>query len=301
MSAYIIQSTTLTGLADAVRTATGKSEAFTPSQMISELTDYVPDVLAGLDFASVDTPSTTYESPVKYIGEYAFRFCSNVQTLSFPNAVGVATGAFELAYSLQSIYLPKCKWIDPWAFRGDSGLTYLDLPECEWIGNTAFSSCTNLLRLRAPNLVEFGVSSTSGGYGTFTNCSKLTEFSFPKLQSVVSSLFNPLPGTAIAYDISFMSLPNVSSIAAEAFSTFSLLTSAYIPKCTYIGNSAFVKCSNLTQIYLNEVSAVTTISGSTFYSNGAAITSVYVPSSLYSAFLTAQWWSTRFSKKLVPV
>ena len=60
---------------------------------------------------------------------------------------------------------------------------------------------------------------------------------------------------------------------------------------------AFYDCSNLSQVYLNSVTSVTTIQSNTF-SNCPKLTSIYVPASLVDAFKTASNWSS-ISDKIV--
>ena len=63
---------------------------------------------------------------VKHIGGNAFRYCSNLTSVDFPN----------------------CSYIGGQAFYGCSNLTSVDFPICSYISNYAFEDCFNFLELR---------------------------------------------------------------------------------------------------------------------------------------------------------
>ena len=93
------------------------------------------------------------------------------------------------------------------------------------------------------------------------------------------------------------SFPNCTSIGYAAFYGCSLLTQVSFPKCTNIGSVAFGYCSALISLYLTQVTSVPTIGGSGVFDGTPLIVGgsgkIYVPSSLVTAFQTAQYWSGR--------
>jgi hypothetical protein len=97
------------------------------------------------------------------------------------------------------------------------------------------------------------------------------------------------------------------SIGQSAFYICNI-SEAYIPNCKYIGEFALAFNKKLMSVNLTSVSVVPTIGYSTFnitpiggYSDVTGeYGSVYVPASLYSAFIVAQHWS-RIASRIVSV
>ena len=106
---------------------------------------------------------------------------------------------------------------------------------------------------------------------------------------------------AFAYctNLTSVNLPACTSIGAYAFASCSSLTTVSLPVCTSIGGHAFEDCYNLVSLYLTSISSVPTLSLSAFdstpiggYNSSASKHGlVYVPTSLYNSFLTAENWS----------
>ena len=101
------------------------------------------------------------------------------------------------------------------------------------------------------------------GNNAFSNCTKLTNVSFP----------------------------NAVSIAANAFQNCSNLTSVSFPKVTTIGTSAFRYCSNLTSVILG---ARATLGNSNSF-NGADNAITYVQPEDLSWYSTATNWSALYT------
>lgn len=213
---------------------------------------------------------TTVDFPyVDSVGRNAFYSCSNLTTISFPNCTLVSDYAFEHCRNLQSASFSKCTSINQYAFYGCSKLTSASFPVASIIGPSAFYGCSSLADIYFPQ-------ATSIGNCAFSGCTKLTSASFP----------------------------NVSRLGNSAFQSCAYISTANFRTVASIGNTAFRYCSRLVEIRLDEVSSVPTLGTSAFHSTpiGGAITwagklgSVYVPASLYNAFLTATNWSSIASR-----
>ena len=97
-------------------------------------------------------------------------------------------------------------------------------------------------------------------------------------------------------------------IESSAFEYCPTLTTAAFPVCKSIYSSAFAYDYNLVDFYLDQVSSVTTLGTGVFYStpiggyseSTGRYGSVFVPSSLYTAFRTATNWVS-ISARLVSV
>ncbi|MCR5819885.1 MAG: leucine-rich repeat domain-containing protein [Bacteroidaceae bacterium] len=156
------------------------------------------------------------------IGNYAFRYCSNLTSITLPESVTtIGQEAFKYCFKLASITIPESVTsIGAYAFKNCAKLTSITIPyRVTTIGNGAFYGCSVLTDITLPNNL------TSIGNETFYNCSTLTTITLPD---------------------------SVSTIGQSAFWGCSKLTSITIPNgITSIGQSAFYNCTDLSVIYIN--------------------------------------------------
>ena len=159
---------------------------------------------------------TTYS--VTSIGDYAFRDCSSLTSVTIPNSVtSIGHSAFYECSSLTSVTIGNSVTsIGEEAFYGCSSLTSVAIPNSVTsIRKNAFSRCESL------TTVTIGNSVTSIGDYAFSGCSSLASVTIPN---------------------------SVTSIGGLAFSGCSSLASVTIPNSvTSIGGSAFSGCSSLTK------------------------------------------------------
>lgn len=257
----LINNDTMINLANAVRNLTDISSAFTPIEMINNINNYKEDIIIH-GGAHINDLSITelINNKVKYVGYRAFRSCFNLSLISLPNCEYIEGPAFEMCSALQTVSMPKCSNIGYYAFYNCKSLTQVSFPECITIGRNAFLQCSSLSQVSFPKC-------TSIGSVTFGYCFSLTQVSFPEC----------------------------TSIESVAFGYCYSLTQVSIPKCTYIGSGAFSSCSALTSLYLNQVTTVTTLVNSDAFNysplSAGGNGTIYVPSSLVTAFKTATNWS----------
>ena len=92
--------------------------------------------------------------------------------------------------------------------------------------------------------------------------------------------------------LSQVSLPVCSSIDEGAFRNCDSLSQVSFPVCSYIKDNAFWYCSSLSRITIG-YSDVCSLGSSVFYKTKitSSTGSIYVPSSLVSAYKTATNWS----------
>ncbi len=198
-------------------------------------------------------PKITYKSKeysVTNIGEYAFKYCWRLTSVTIPN-------------SMTSIGRN--------AFRECTGLTSVTIPNSVTsIGNCAFSNCRGLTSVTIPNSV------TSIGEYAFYGCSGLTSVTIPNsVTSIGNWAFSECSG------LTSVTIPNsVTSIGEYAFYECSGLTSVTIPNSvTNIGELAFYKCSGLTSVTIGN--SVTNIGELAFY-KCSGLTSVTIGNSVTS-------------------
>ena len=253
--------------------------------------------------------SITIPFGVTSIRNSTFYGCSSLTSIAIPKSVtSIGYGAFYYCKSLTSITIPDSVLsIGGYAFSACKTLTSITIPDSVLsIGNSAFSSCEELTRITLPNsVISIGNdtflgcnkltsitipnSVTSIGERVFAGCSSLTAINVAEANKFYSSvdgvLFNKDKTELICYPPSKVddsySIPNsVTSIGASAFIYCSNLTNITLPKgVTSIGDSAFCNCLSLTSITIPF--GVTSIRNSTFY-GCSSLTSITIPNGVTS-------------------
>ena len=256
---------------------------------------------------SVDIPSSVTYNGIKYkvtsIGQYAFKECSGLTSVTIPSSVtSIGDGAFSGCSGLTSVTIPNsvtsigeeafydCRRlkavtignsvtsIGKQAFSGCSGLTSITIPNSVTsIGGYAFECCSGL------KAVTIGNSVTSIGKQAFYGCSGLTAVHITNIDAWCRIEFydndtsNPLSKAHHLYlngeEVKDLIIPSrVRSIGHYAFSGCSGLTSVTIPNSvTSIGDGAFYYCSGLTSVTIpNSVTSI----GRNAFSGCSGLTSV---------------------------
>ena len=198
------------------------------------------------------------------IGDYAFRGCSSLTSVTIPNSVT------SIGYD---------------AFDGCSGLTSVTIGNSVTsIGNSAFYGCSSLTSVTIPSSI------TSIGEGAFVGCSGLTKVNITDIAAWCNIAFGDSFANPLSYakhlfvndiEVTELVIPNgVTSIGQYAFVSCSSLTSVTIGNSvTSIGNRAFEYCSNLTSVTIGN--SVTSIGDYAFY-NCRSLTSIEIPNSVTS-------------------
>lgn len=279
---------------------------------------------------SVNFPSCTN------IGTGAFNMCSKLSIASFPACTSIGNSAFWGCSQLSSVNIPNCVSIGSYAFLSCSALTSINLSNCTTVGNGAFTNCYKLSIVSFPICTSIGSglfsncsslatvnfpNCTSIGSYAFYSCSQLESISFPNCTYVGGNAFQG------CYKLSSVNISNCTNINNNAFSNCSMLTSINLPSCTIvgssafrscwslttvilpactnIGNAAFSGCYNLLSLYLLGSSYCSLQGTNAFYSTpisnyttstGGVYGSIFVPVSLYNAYITQWPWNTYSSR-----
>ena len=217
--------------------------------------------------------SISIPNGVESIGDQAFYNCSALTSVTIPNSMtSIGGGAFGNCSELTSVTIPNSVTsIGVGAFQGCSGLTSVTMSDnVTSIESCAFWGCSGLTTFTIPN------SATYIGAGAFSGCSSLTSINIP---NGVTSI-----GIQAFYECSSLSLvtiPNSVTIIEEgAFYECSALTSVTIPNSvTSIGDHAFYGCEGLTSVSIPN--SVTSMEDLVFY-GCYGLTSVTIPNSVTS-------------------
>jgi hypothetical protein len=150
---------------------------------------------------AVVIPDTMYGLPVTSIGDYAFRDCGSLSSITIgTNVSSIGNWAFLHCTSLTSVTIPDCVTnIGEGAFKFCTSLTKITVPSgVTSIGKDMFNGCTSLTKITVPSGV------TSIGAWAFGSCTSLAGVYFegnaPTPDSAAfAGAFNPivyyLPGT----------------------------------------------------------------------------------------------------------
>jgi surface protein len=226
-----------------------------------------------------DLNSVTIPNSVTEIGEGAFSYCSNLKSVTIPNNVkDIWNWAFAFCSSLTSIDIPDgVTKIRQETFIGCSSLTSIDIPDgVTSIGISAFSSCTNLQTASILNSSKL----TSIGHSSFSKCSSLTSINIP--DGVTSIDYNTFSSCTNLQTASISNSSKLTSLGRSAFSGCSSLTSIIIPDgVTSIGEGAFSGCTNLQTASISNSSKLTSLGNSAFY-NCSSLTSINIPDGVTS-------------------
>ena len=172
--------------------------------------------------------SYRYDTYYDEIGDYAFKGCSGLTSLTLPATITtIGKYAFEECTGLTSLTLPAgITSIGRNAFSGCSGLTSLTLPAgITSISDYAFYGCSGLTSLTLPAGI------TSIGEYAFCGCSGLTSLTLPAgITEIGSSAFSYCSGLTSIYVYS----EKVPKIGSDVFYYVDKKKcTVYVPKGTY--------------------------------------------------------------------
>ncbi|MDE5745149.1 MAG: leucine-rich repeat protein [Paramuribaculum sp.] len=166
--------------------------------------------------------SVTIGDSVTKIGDQAFIGCTKLTALTIGNSV---------------------RKIGDSAFYSCTGLTSITIPESVTsIGNNAFYGCTGLTSVTIPNSV------TIIGGSSFSGCTGLTSITIPNSVTIIGNAFSGCTG------LTSITIPSsVTKIGGSAFKDCTGLTSITIPSSvTEIGDSAFIRCTAIKEVMLED-------------------------------------------------
>lgn len=224
---YLIQESTLTSIADAIRLKTNKSEAFTPAAMISE----VRNLSAQEDELIMKENISVYKnSTVRSIGRNAFQNCTNLIEIDLPNVSIIYAFAFATC-NLISVNLPKVEIIDQGGINNNK-ITRIDLPELTLLSNQGLQAC-GLIYASVPKLADIRNQGFKSNYS-------LVSITLPQISIMGNSVF------AECYNLVHLYLPNSIVCTLSNANTFQSTPMAGYTESAGQYGSIYVPASLLT-------------------------------------------------------
>ena len=194
------------------------------------------------DYNADDNPSPAYnnskvkkiviEKGVTSVGDYAFRSCNNLTSITIPDSVtSIGNSAFYNCSSLTSITIPdSVTSIGTATFSGCKNLTSITIPDSVTsIENSAFVGCKNLTSITIPDSV------TSIGESTFKYCSNLKTISLSCKSSLKRNDFGEQADL-----VSYTNQHLLTKTAAKAAT------------CTEDGNKEYWTCEHCGKYFLSD-------------------------------------------------
>ena len=233
------------------------------------------------------------DNNIKTIGDGAFRECTALETVCFPNATAIKGGAFR-GSGLKAITpetFPKVTRLEyMYGSRvfGDSGLETVEWPSLTTNAESSlFDSCTSLRSVSFPNL------SLTNAAVSFAGCSSLTDVNLPLATSAAF-------GNCVSLER--ITLPCAASIGGQAFNNCTKLKVIDLPSCTTInsGHSHFLNCPIIALILRSTTMCTLDLytynvdhGMYSFKNSGIANGTghIYVPRDLVGSYKAATGWS----------
>ena len=192
MAVKTVNESTLTSIADAIRSYAGTSSSIAfPQEFISKISDINTQWYGSIDSSPhMVRGGQVTNSSIKYLYPYAFAgFCKNISgngatiysiSFDFPELTAIGTCAFmdtgfkfiadfpkvSVIYSsafysnmyLQGARFNSCYSILGYAFTNCRGLSSISFPVCNYIGEYAFQACSSLTAASFPTCSYIGTS-----------------------------------------------------------------------------------------------------------------------------------------------
>ena len=155
MAKMTVEDSSLTAVADAIRSKTGNTEGLVfPEGFINGISGlhkedpyYYFKALAG---GTIETINEDMLSGLTSLKDHAFRGCTKLKSISFPDGItSFRTYVFSECYALVFIKCPNTlESIGVNAFRTCNSLVEIELPaSLTSMDNTVFNSCTRLTKV----------------------------------------------------------------------------------------------------------------------------------------------------------
>lgn len=180
MAEMTVEDSSLTAVADAIRTKGGTSDPLVfPDGFVSAIETISSEGGSIVPFVDRSITEVTAEmlEGCKSIGDYAFRLCKNLKSVVIPGGVStVYNYAFGECTSLSNVVIMEgLKTFGGSVFSGCTSLTNITIPSSvKSIGGNTFKDCAALTTIELK-----GITPPSISYNVFLNSSNLSKIIVP--------------------------------------------------------------------------------------------------------------------------
>ena len=295
MAKYVIEDTTLTNTANAIREKTGKTDKITPSNFATEIANIETGGDTSIEDALITGTLTELSNDrVNSIKPYLFYEGNNKNnttliSIDLPNVTIIQEYAFDGCTALTDVNLPNVTIIQDHAFDGCTALTDVNLPNVTTVWGNCFYACSNIKSLSIPNLKEIK------DMWAFAQCTNLVSINLPVITDIEAYTF--LSCTSL----SNVNIPNATIIRKGVFRNCSALKEIDLPLVHSITIYAFDGCSTLEKVILRREGVCvldTNVFTNTPIETGTGY--IYVPDTLVDRYKNATNWST-FANQIKPI
>lgn len=240
-------------------------------------------------------PAIALPDSLKLLGWGAFNGCTSLTSIVIPDSVKVLDTCFGGCTSLASVTLPdSLKTIEVCCFQ-NCAFSSITLPDSlEIIGRSCFEDCKNLKSIRIPRAVQ------QIGGACFYHCESLDSIMVEKENAFYDSregcnaIIETATNTLIAGCMKTNIPEGVETLAGNSFAGHTRLTSITLPaSLTYIGESCFCDCTNLSDFHIRCLTPPEASSAwqGIFGWHCEALDTIYVPKGTKEKYENAYPWS----------
>lgn len=193
MANVLVEETSLSNIASAIRGKNGSTAVYKPGEMAAAISNLstggssgggnddglLMDTLVNYenttatkikDYCFQDSTKlvTATFTNVSNVGLLAFSNCEELTRVSLPNATKIGYSSFDHCYKLSTFNLSNVEWIGNQSFLGCESLTSINLPRVTVLSNWVFHGCIKLAKADLGSCELFNLANQ------FAFCEKLT-------------------------------------------------------------------------------------------------------------------------------
>ena len=209
MAKKLYEESNIQAIADAIRSKNGTTDTY----KVSEMAGAIGAIEAGVADPRVKeiierTITEISDDSITKLGDYAFSYCQQLKTVTFPNVIVLGNNVFYSCKALQQVVCPRIANIGRYAFYNCANLSVVDFPQTTTIDGNAFNSCSKVTKAVFPLV-------TSIGFQAFVNNRLLTTLIIGTTDCVLVDI-NAFSNTPIKKGTGFIYVPDG---AVEAYKT----------------------------------------------------------------------------------
>ena len=178
MANVLVEETSLSNIASAIREKSGGSATYKPGEMAAAISNLptggssdnedglLSDTLINYEnatatdiknncFANSTTLATATFTNVSNVGSSAFSNCSALTQVSIPNATTIGNSCFSKASKLLTVNLSNAEFLGEYAFRECKAITSINLPQVKALRYWAFYECDKLTKVDLGSCNQF--------------------------------------------------------------------------------------------------------------------------------------------------